>query len=384
MSRKKQAYSPSIEPSYSKKAIWSWLGLVVAAIGVVQLQEIVNFLNESISTDSRFQRSESARQDREDGSTNAVSAAGETDGVALEEQAASAPAASTTAPESIRPIEFSQDSQQTILDNYQNLLHALVVEENLKELEQTHPLRIAANQQTVATLNQLNGLFRERLLQFLIDSNLILEDNPTLSLQGATFKQADLRDFELSQMDLSQANLSETSLNRANLSGSQLLNTAFDQADLSFADLSGAELSKASFFHANLFLTNVSNANLQEAFLNSADLFLTNFQNANLSNASIATADLSFANLSQAQLIFTNLSESNLAFANLSAARLTGTDLRRSTLRGANLTDADLGGANLQRADLSEANLTGANLTGADLTGAVFYNTIMPDGSIRN
>ena len=67
-------------------------------------------------------------------------------------------------------------------------------------------------------------------------------------------------------------------------------------------------------------------------------------------------------------------------------------------MSGANLSDANLSGLwtgadpdNLHPsgedysigADLSGANLTGANLSGTNLSGVFFYNTIMPDGSIR-
>lgn len=62
-------------------------------------------------------------------------------------------------------------------------------------------------------------------------------------------------------------------------------------------------------------------------------------------------------------------------------------DLSGADLQNAHLYDADLGQANLtgtkfQGADLGFADLTGA--TGANLTGAHFYYTTMPDGSIRH
>jgi uncharacterized protein YjbI with pentapeptide repeats len=382
MSRKKQVYTPSIEPSYSKKAIWSWLGLVVAAIGVVQLQEIVSFVSEAISTDAPVQLPRLSRREANDAAGTVGDRADAARNPA-ENATSSEPTTTDIAPEAIQPIEFSQESQQTILDNYQNLMHAFVVEENLKELEASHPLRIAANERTVATLNQLEGAYRQRLLKFLIDSNLILGENPTLSLKGATFSSADLSDFQLSNIDLHGAKFSDTRLNRANLADTRLTETNFDRADLSFADLNGAALTSSSLQNANLFLTNVSHTDLQGANLTASDLFLTNFQNANLSNAHITAADLSYANLSNAQLVFTNFSDANLSFTNLSEARLTGADFNRSILRGANLRNADLGGANLRNADLSGADLSGANLTGANLTGAVFYNTVMPDGNVR-
>nr|WP_280524449.1 pentapeptide repeat-containing protein [Nostoc commune] len=40
--------------------------------------------------------------------------------------------------------------------------------------------------------------------------------------------------------------------------------------------------------------------------------------------------------------------------------------------------------ANLQQANLSYANLEQADLKDTNLDGAIFYNTIMPAGTIKN
>ena len=89
-----------------------------------------------------------------------------------------------------------------------------------------------------------------------------------------------------------------------------------------------------------------------------------------------------------------DLSEAILAEGNLRNANLTNVNFSRSFLNFADLSGADLTGATLLNADLTEANLTGANLTRAnlrgaqttdtDFSGAVFSNTIMPDGSTRS
>jgi hypothetical protein len=44
----------------------------------------------------------------------------------------------------------------------------------------------------------------------------------------------------------------------------------------------------------------------------------------------------------------------------------------------------DFRGADLRKANLTNADLTGAKLKGAKLKGAIFCNTPMPDGSVRN
>jgi uncharacterized delta-60 repeat protein len=76
-----------------------------------------------------------------------------------------------------------------------------------------------------------------------------------------------------------------------------------------------------------------------------------------------------------------NLQGMNLGGAYLVDANLTGTQLI-----GADLTGANLSGANLTRANLKDANLTGANLTNAQLDpthvlGAIWSNTVCPDGT---
>jgi len=91
-----------------------------------------------------------------------------------------------------------------------------------------------------------------------------------------------------------------------------------------------------------------------------------------------------------------DLSGADLRWANVYAAELGGApNLVDAVLDGANLSNANLYGGNLEGASLKNANLAGANMSwgsliGADLsnaditdtkmTGAIFCNTVMPDG----
>jgi len=61
-----------------------------------------------------------------------------------------------------------------------------------------------------------------------------------------------------------------------------------------------------------------------------------------------------------------------------------GADLRDANLANANLKNVDVTGADLSDADLTYANLTGANLTDANLNGAIFWDTTLPDGTVRS
>lgn len=63
---------------------------------------------------------------------------------------------------------------------------------------------------------------------------------------------------------------------------------------------------------------------------------------------------------------------------------LSSINLRGCNLNNANLKNTSLKDANLQQANLSYANLEQADLKDTKFDGAIFYNTITPDGSIKN
>jgi uncharacterized protein YjbI with pentapeptide repeats len=68
----------------------------------------------------------------------------------------------------------------------------------------------------------------------------------------------------------------------------------------------------------------------------------------------------------------------------LSAAKLPNVDLSYADLRRANLARANLRNADLRETDLREANLRDANLSYAIMRGAIFCNTVLPNGEISN
>jgi uncharacterized protein YjbI with pentapeptide repeats len=74
----------------------------------------------------------------------------------------------------------------------------------------------------------------------------------------------------------------------------------------------------------------------------------------------------------------------DLSGANLQGFNLTGLDLTGSDLFGARLSSANLGGVNLLGADLRRADLFNANTNGTIFRGALFCQTVMPDGNLRN
>ncbi|MEM9273650.1 MAG: pentapeptide repeat-containing protein [Cyanobacteria bacterium P01_F01_bin.143] len=134
------------------------------------------------------------------------------------------------------------------------------------------------------------------------------------------------------------------------------------------------------------------------------------FTGVDLSEARLSFANLRNIILKDAYLGYVVMDDADLSFADLSGANMEGISLGESILQGANLTGAILidavfgqtyfGDANLSYADLTGADLTestffNVNLSHADLTaatgfyigrfeGAIFDETIMPDGSIRS
>ena len=79
-----------------------------------------------------------------------------------------------------------------------------------------------------------------------------------------------------------------------------------------------------------------------------------------------------------------NLRGADFAGANLTLVRLEGADLREANLRDATIQAAFLYQADLRGADLSGADLGRADLDEAQLDGAIFCDTIMPDGTRNN
>ena len=124
----------------------------------------------------------------------------------------------------------------------------------------------------------------------------------------------------------------------------------------------------------------------------SGALFNGKFINTNFSFAYLPFAEAGLSNFSGADFGGAILSGSRFLGCRFQNAKLESmeaygvifhsSDFSGARLNGANLEDSDLTNVKFDGADLSFANLKGA--TGFDKSSkAVFYNTIMPDGSTR-
>ena len=125
-------------------------------------------------------------------------------------------------------------------------------------------------------------------------------------------------------------------------------------------------------------------------FKASEPLINLNLRSINLSGADLSNSRLEGANLKGATLREIQLAESNLRGANMESADLSGASLCKTKFAGANLSGAILRGAFIEETEFSNANLSYVDLRGAVgieiayLDGAIFRDTIMPDGSIAN
>ena len=214
--------------------------------------------------------------------------------------------------------------REQALQTYLDEMSKLMLDRRLQTSEPKAEVRTVARTRTLTLLRRLDPERKGIVLQFLYDSNLILES------MVIWMASADLRDADLREAYLRNANLSNANLEGADLRG----------AFLSFSNISAA---------------NLSNANLGNAILDSAALFDADLSGADLRGAILDRADLHEADLSEAKLRGAGLRHAFLLEADLGGAGLYVVDLQGANLRRANLSNADLRTANLRGADLSEA-----------------------------
>jgi uncharacterized protein YjbI with pentapeptide repeats len=133
---------------------------------------------------------------------------------------------------------------------------------------------------------------------------------------------------------------------------------------------------------ANLKGTRLFGAVFERAILRSVNL-----QNAEIVDANLMGADLTGANLSRA-----SLNRVRFLYANLSGAIFRNAILNEVDFDNADLTNADFSGARDAEFDelyifdtyLRYAPVKPINLNRIEKGGAIFCNTILPDGSICN
>ena len=290
--------------------------------------------------------------------------------------------------------------------------------------------------QLFAVTGELTSLEGAKLSGADLTASEILQSNfDAAQLTGATarfarFSHSSFRGADLRFVDFTGTDLFNCDLRDADLRGAILLNT-----DLRFVRFHGASMDHLNRVPAKDFLiwqivnegrpganlvnANLSAANLREAKLRDANLLGANLENSDLREADLRGADLTRVNTGRIDLRGTAIDSQTilptrlqviwnivntrqaphpiqirrLDNAVLSGGHLEGFNLRninfsQSVMIGINLRNADLRKANLigaflRNADLRFANLSEARITNADLSGALFEETIMPDGTVQ-
>ena len=169
------------------------------------------------------------------------------------------------------------------------------------------------------------------------------------NLQGADFRDADLRGA-----DFGHAQLNGADFRGADLRGARFTTANFEGADLTGATIGDAHFQECSFERAQLAGLDFSLATLNGCF----------FPGANLDDVVLQGVrnDLGWRR--------------DMAGASLRNVDLSGMDFSLASLSGVDLTNANLEGVNFEQADLAGANLTGARLDG------VYWEAAILDGVV--
>jgi hypothetical protein len=151
----------------------------------------------------------------------------------------------------------------------------------------------------------------------------------------------------------------------------QMQGTAGAAGNFDGVSFGGADLGRANFHAASLV-----GAGLEFVRLDSAD-----FVSADLSYATVLPNSAKDANFTRAVLTHVTGNSGNFDGAILSVSRLEGANFVGASFVGAYLGDTNLFGASFAYANLTNASLVGAKISNTDFFGALWSNTICPDGS---
>ena len=280
-----------------------------------------------------------------------------------------------------------------------------------------------------ANFSQTSGLTKEQLYSTASYAGGDLSGISFSSVYGSS----DLSGWDFAGKNLSNADFSVAKLTGVDFTGATIAGASFYAADgftkeqllstasyavgdlhgvnLQFHDLSGVNLAGRNFVEADLraaILTGVNlahadltNATFSGAILTNANLANANAANTSFSSATLAGADFTGATVTGADFSSTTskgltkeqlYSTASYASGDLSGISLRGNDLSGWNFAGKNLSNTDLDDANLANANLSGTDFSGVDLTRADLrgaqsfsaTGAILFNTIMPDGKVKD
>ncbi len=143
-------------------------------------------------------------------------------------------------------------AREAILRAYFDDMTKLVLEHKLQDSKEGSAERAVAHAHTFMALDNLDGLRKGVLLQFLKKSQLINKDKPIISLDFANLIKASLSSADLCDTDLHGVNLTYADLKYANLRNSNLTKAVLSNTDLRNSDLREAILNNANLYNSDL------------------------------------------------------------------------------------------------------------------------------------
>jgi uncharacterized protein YjbI with pentapeptide repeats len=179
------------------------------------------------------------------------------------------------------------EALQAYLDQMSAMLIPNTDQPSLYKARPGDRFSFVARARTLTVLSRLDYERKERVVQFLYESDLISSTHPVLGLSGA-----DLRGVDLSRVGLIGAYLHDVNLSEANLYGVQLIGS----------DLGAADLREAGLEQIDLSIADLREANLRWAYLRGTDLRWADLRGASLIEAYLEGTKLRGADLEQTNL----------------------------------------------------------------------------------
>ena len=162
---------------------------------------------------------------------------------------------------------------------------------------------------TFAVLDELDGKRKGKVISYLADSKLIIEDPTLKSKSEINLEHANLKDIVLQDVVMPFVKI-----NNADMTNARLDNVDLSNSDLADSDLSEATLKNVKLIEAKVYGVNFTKTNLTGVNFSNTDLNNSNFYNATLDNITFS----SFTILDQAcfseQPIITNMDTNSREF----------------------------------------------------------------------
>jgi uncharacterized protein YjbI with pentapeptide repeats len=177
--------------------------------------------------------------------------------------------------------------EEAALRSYIIDMQPLILDRNLRGSSRVSNVRAVARALTLASLNQVDGVRKAHVIQFLLESGLNSPEGNLISLH-----RANLRSINNGGQLMDGANLSKADLSEADLSNAYLPNVRLDKANLSKVLIINGYWLRSSFREANLVEATIDGAYLAFADLSNVDLRDARFVNNYLLRANLTGANL--------------------------------------------------------------------------------------------